>query len=78
MCIRDSICTLPLKPDTQLKKAGLAGTSVCTLEEVISYARVVTSSPKRSTIIAENKAYEQVLAMVRLHSDCNHYQSEYI
>jgi len=46
-----SICTLPLKPNTQPKKAGLADTSVCTLKEVISYAKVVTSSPKRSTIV---------------------------
>ena len=35
-----SICTLPLKPNTQPKKVGLADTSVCTLKEVISYARV--------------------------------------
>ena len=46
-----SICTLPLKPNTQPKKVGLADTSVCTLKDVISYARVVTSSPKRSTIV---------------------------
>ena len=46
-----SICTFPLKPNTQPKKVGLADTSVCTLKEVISYARVVTSSPKRSTIV---------------------------
>ena len=46
-----SICTLPLKPNTQPKKVGLADTSVYTLKDVISYARVVTSSPKRSTIV---------------------------
>ena len=50
-CSGASICTLPLKPNTQPKKVGLADTSVCILKEVISYARVVTSSPKRSTIV---------------------------
>lgn len=35
-----SICTLPLKPNTQPKKVGLADTSVCTLKDVISYARL--------------------------------------
>ena len=42
---------LTIETKSPTKKVGLADTSVCTLKKVISYARVITFSPKRSTIV---------------------------